>query len=214
MLCILWEDRLQPIAAGFWTVFKYFRSKATGNPTNHKSGQPRPMVWLHSVGFSLVAVIFSVHPTGPLNTTHRLLNSLWYVPNAFWLSALHEVSSTHPPVFPWIFSFNSCFAWTARTLLPVHFLIPLNFSDDSLVLLYVWNQVYMPCWKMSCSKPLIKYFQIYELTIFLNSLSSLDHWGFFSSFCHKPSDQFCSIVNDLPLTIVPFWLLGSSNLPL
>jgi hypothetical protein len=39
---ILWEDRLQLIATGLWTVFKYFQIKATGNWTGAKSGQPQP----------------------------------------------------------------------------------------------------------------------------------------------------------------------------
>jgi hypothetical protein len=59
------------MATGLLTVFKYFQNEATGNRTDPKCGQLQPMVWLHSVQFSLVSVIFSVALTGPLNTNHE-----------------------------------------------------------------------------------------------------------------------------------------------
>ena len=130
-------------------------------------------IWFH-ISASSSIFLFSTSDV----LSQRLLSSFWYMPNAFWLSNLHEVASTHPPVLPWIVFFNSPFAWTERTLLPVHFFIPLNFSDDSLVLPYVWNQVYTPCQTIFCLIPYLNYHQLYRLTFFLKSLSSLDHWGF------------------------------------
>jgi hypothetical protein len=52
---------LQPIATGFQTVFKYFEIEATGNLTDPKPGQLRPMVRLQSVGLGSVSVFFPVH---------------------------------------------------------------------------------------------------------------------------------------------------------
>ena len=78
MFYILLKNQLQPIATSYLTIFKKNPIWATGNQNYHKSGQPQLVcvcvcvVWLHSVAVQSGCSLFSVHATGPMNTTDTL----------------------------------------------------------------------------------------------------------------------------------------------
>jgi len=65
------EDRLQPMATGFHSVFKYFDYEATATAAGGRTEQPQPAVRLQSVALGPVPVFFPVHETGLLNTTPK-----------------------------------------------------------------------------------------------------------------------------------------------
>ena len=63
------------------------------------------MVRLHSVGFSWVAVIFSVHPTGPSNTTlSQSQIGLWLVPG----TAQEPKEETWQRLLKWMMAAQGC----------------------------------------------------------------------------------------------------------
>ena len=69
-ICVLLY-RKRPVATGvnrFPAVLLYFPNCETGNRKNPKSGQPQPVVWLHSVASGPVSVFFLVHATGLADT--------------------------------------------------------------------------------------------------------------------------------------------------
>src|SRR5882762_1292152 len=69
------EDRLQPMATGFHSVFKYFDYEATATAAGGRTEQPQPAVRLQSVALGPVPVFFPVHETGLLNTNSLCLAS-------------------------------------------------------------------------------------------------------------------------------------------
>ena len=135
-------------------------------PDSHSCSALVPMIHLFNVEvIPFLLLSWQPHSIPYISQLLHLpfLHFWWLVPKITQLLLVHDKcllivwsawSSFYPSTH---FALNHFlqlpFAWTARTLLPIHFFIPLNFSDDSLVLPYIWNQVYTPCWTMFCLIP-------------------------------------------------------------
>jgi hypothetical protein len=94
---------LQPVFERF-SFFLNYNATATGSSA--QSGQPQPAVRLQSVAFSPVPVIFSVHATGPADTTTQAQAQPWALgPSpAQHITTCHAVTPIHAV---YIATFNS-----------------------------------------------------------------------------------------------------------
>ena len=79
MSYILLKNQLQPIATSYLTIFKKNPIWATGNQKLPQKWATTTgvwmcvcVIWLHSVAVQSGCSLFSVHATGPMNTTDTL----------------------------------------------------------------------------------------------------------------------------------------------